>query len=223
MSQETIHDRIMLRSGAGRGAPPSVDGLVKPGTAWLRNTILAVVSGAAVAGIGLTAIQFDLFRNLISPASGAKRPVAPLPDTPFLAHAKQAGLTTCSRVFPVLGQLLTNGATYNLETTWNQTQPNDHSVQALVGMSYASQTYTGPAAGIVVTSPVGSSCEGTMMRVTPMQRTCQEVVSGLLQGSRQANAVGPIAVYTLANNGGQVLLIPSDRSCVVVSVQNATG
>lgn len=106
MTQQSIHDRIMSRE-----APLPLRQLVAIGLGVL---LLAVAGGAA-------ALRFiDLPTLLATPAVVTKGPDAALADTPFLAHAKQAGLAARSNVYPVLGQLLTDGAGYNVVSTWNE-------------------------------------------------------------------------------------------------------
>ncbi|ASV84181.1 hypothetical protein CES85_4973 [Ochrobactrum quorumnocens] len=146
-----------------------------------------------------------------------------LPATPFLEHVKQAGIKSCGTVYPILGQLLANGTEYNVQSQWHNTEPDKHTVQAFVGMKYATSIYSGPAAGLVFASPNGAACEGSMVRVAPFPRKCAEIPATLPPGSTLANTLGPIPVYNIANNGGQVLLLPSDQSCIVISVAQAAG
>jgi hypothetical protein len=124
-------------------------------------------------------------------------------------------------VFPVLGELLTSGAKYDVQSTWSNEAADRHAVQALVGMSYTTQNYNGPAAGIVFAAPTQSACEGTMVRVAPFSASCAELPSVLPQGSRLASNLGQVAVYALANNGGNAMLLPTASGCVVVSVASA--
>ncbi|CAA0128878.1 Uncharacterised protein [Starkeya nomas] len=165
----------------------------------------------------------DLSNLLATPAAATKGPDAALPDTPFLTHAKQAGLAACSNVYPVLGQLLTDGARYNVVSTWNEQEPDKHAIQALVGLNYQSSSYTGSAGGVVVASPNGAACEGAMIRVAPLSATCASVPATLPQGSTLANTLGNVQVYALAGNGGQAMLVPSGGGCVVVSIAWARG
>jgi hypothetical protein len=178
-----------------------------------------------VVGLGLAGLQYAGVLTVFRQTTSAKAagPDPSLPNTPFLAHAKQAGLRACSNVFPVLGQLLTNGAKYNVQTAWRNPEPDNHAVQALVGLDYATQGYSGPGAGVVFAAPNGEVCEGTMVRVTPFPKACNEVPAILAQGSTLENTLGQVAVYKLANNGGQALLLPAGSTCVVVSVAAAGG
>lgn len=90
-------------------------------------------------------------------------------------------------------------------------------------MSYNTPEYKEQAAGVVVASPTAAGCEGTFVRVAPFQKSCQEVIATLPQGSALAETLSGTPYYNLANNGGQALLIPSGNSCVVVSVGSLAG
>jgi hypothetical protein len=225
MSQQSIHDRIMSRSHRSQTATANADDPIKPKRHWVRTAVLSALGLIVAAGLGSAGLHYAGVLTTFRPSASAKAaaPDPSLPNTPFLAHAKQAGLRTCATVFPVLGQLLTNGATYNIQTKWRNPEPDNHAVQALVGLDYATQTYSGPAAGIVFAAPNGSACEGAMVRVTPFSRTCNEIPAMLAQGSTLENTLGQVAVYSLANNGGQALLVPSGNTCIVVSVAAAGG
>jgi len=226
MSQQSIHDRIMSRAGAGTAEELILETENRPKKGWLRIMLISIFGVATVLGAGFAVLQFPAVQNVFAQdtsVEAASKSLPALPETPFLDHAKKAGLTTCGRVFPMLGQLLGNGAQYNVQTDWDGTEPNKHSVQALVGLNYASQSYSGPAAGIVFASPVGSACEGGMVRIAPFPKKCQDVPAGFPQGSTPAPNLGQVSVYNLASDGGQVLLIPSGESCVVVSVARGAG
>ncbi|MXQ14478.1 hypothetical protein [Microvirga makkahensis] len=225
MSQQSIHDRIMFRSKSSQAADETFYPPLKS-RRKVSTVLLSVVGLVAVAGLGLAAMQYAGVLTMLQPSASAKTaaPDPSLPNTPFLAHAKQAGLKTCANVFPVLGQLLTNGSTYNVQTDWQNSEPDKHAVQALVGLDYTTQSYSGPAAGIVFAAPNGPACEGTMVRVSPFPKPCNEIPAAFAQGSKLENTLGQVAVYALANNGGQALLLPSSgNTCIVVSVAVAKG
>ena len=123
-------------------------------TRLARNRGLSLL-GFAVVGLPATPPRYDAtIRNSFRSRRSRKR-TRPTgwPDTPFLQHAKQAGLKTCSTVFPALGQLLTNGAKYGVQSSGTTKLADNHVVQALVGMNYATQDYSGPAAGLVFAAP----------------------------------------------------------------------
>lgn len=223
MNQKSIHDRIMSRQQAHPAQFGDVDDLIKPRRSWTKIAIYSAIGTIALGGLVYGSMNYAAIRNLVSQPAIAETNKADRsrPETPFLQHAKQAGLKSCSTVFPVLGELLTNGAKYDVQSSWNNEAADSHAVQALVGMSYTTQSYSGPAAGVVFAAPTQSTCEGTMVRVAPFSASCAEIPSVLPPGSKLANNLGQIAVYVLANNGGNALLLPTGNGCVVVSVASA--
>jgi hypothetical protein len=225
MNQQSIHDRIMSRNGNDAANPNLGDEQAKPGRRWRKVTLLSLLAIAIAGAAGYAALRYDVVGNFISqPAVAAANDAnQALPDTPFLQHAKQAGLQSCSTVFPILGQLLTNGTQYNVQSIWNNDAADKHAVQALVGMNYATQGYSGPAAGIVFAAPVASGCEGSMVRVAPFTASCPDISTKFPNGSKLVNNLGPIGVYELGNEGGEAMLLPNGNGCVVISVASAAG
>jgi hypothetical protein len=223
MTQKSIHDRIMSRQQGDPAKFNHVGDLAKPKHSWAKLAIYSAIGIVAFGGLVYGSMNYAAIGALVSqPAIAETSKVDPSrPETPFLQHVKQAGLKSCSTVFPVLGELLTNGAKYDVQTSWNSDAADSHSVQALVGMSYTTQSYSGPAAGVVVAAPTQSTCEGTMVRVAPFSASCADIPPILPQGSRLANNLGQIAVYALGNNGGNALLLPTGTGCVIVSVASA--
>ncbi|MCF6127584.1 hypothetical protein EN904_17725 [Mesorhizobium sp. M7A.F.Ca.CA.001.07.2.1] len=180
--------------------------------------------GLVVAGLGFAAGNYAAIANLVggataAPAETAAAPV--LPDTPFLEHVKQAGVQACSTVYPALGQILTNGTKYSVKSLWNDQAADKHAIQAFVGMDYASERYSGPAAGIVFASPTATGCEGAMVRVAPFASPCADIASILPQGSKITDHLGQVEVYELGGNAGEALLLPTGKSCVVISLASA--
>ena len=225
MNQQSIHDRIMSRSPSGTAIQSAVDDQKRPERNWWKTAVLSLLGIAVVGAAGYGAMRYDAVGNFISqPAVAETNEAHPaLADTPFLQHAKQAGLQSCSTVFPVLGQLLTNGAQYNVQSIWNNEAADKHAVQALVGMNYATQGYSGPAAGIVFAAPVASGCEGAMVRVAPFTGSCPEISAKFPNGSKLVNNLGQVGVYELGNDGGDAMLLPTGNGCVVISVASAAG
>lgn len=225
MNQQSIHERIMSRNRNDAAIQSLVDDQAKPRRKWRKATFLSLLAIAITGASGYAVARYDLIGNLLSqPAVAAANDAKQaLPDTPFLQHAKQAGLQSCSTVFPVLGQLLTSGTQYNVQSIWNNEAADKHAVQALVGMNYATQGYSGPAAGIVFAAPVASGCEGSMVRVAPFTGSCPEVSAKFPNGSKLVNTLGQIGVYELGGEGGDAMLLPSGNGCVVISVASAAG
>jgi hypothetical protein len=225
MNQQSIHDRIMSRNRDGAAVQSTDDNQVKPKRNWWKATVLSLFAIAAVGAAGYAAVRYNVVGNFISqPAVAGTNDANPaLPDTPFLQHTKQAGLQSCSTVFPVLGELLTNGTQYNVQSVWNNEAADKHAVQALVGMNYATQGYSGPAAGVVFAAPVASGCEGSMVRVAPFTASCPDISAKFPNGSKLVNNLGQVGVYELANDGGDAMLLPTGNGCVVISVASAAG
>lgn len=224
MTQQSIHDRIMSREPAPTREAGTTEPPLAPRRIWGRIALTSALAIVAVGAIGLAAFQFPAVVSVFAQGSSAETKADPgLPSSPFLDHVKQAGIKTCGTVFPVLGQLLAEGTEYNVQSQWHNAEPDKHTVQALVGMKYATSTYSGPAAGLVFASPNGAACEGSMVRVAPFPRKCADMPATLPSGSTLASTLGPIPVYNIANNGGQILLLPSDQSCIVISVTQAAG
>jgi len=225
MNRQSIHDRIMSRNKSGDAVATDIGDRNGARRNRAKTAVLALLGIAVVSAAGYAAIRYDLLRNVLPlPAvAEANQPDPALADTPFLQHAKQAGLQSCSSIFPALGQMLTTGTTYNVQSIWNNEAPDKHIVEALVGMNYAAQGYSGPAAGLVFAAPTASVCEGTMVRVAPFTGSCADIPALLPKGSKLANNLGQISVYELANGGGNAMLLPTGNSCVVISVASAAG
>ena len=225
MNQQSIHDRIISRSQGGIAVQSADDDQAKPKRNWWKTTVLSLLAIAVVGAAGYAAVRYHVVGDLISqPAIAATNDANPaLADTPFLQHTKQAGLQSCSTVFPVLGELLTSGTQYNVQSVWNNKAADKHAVQALVGMNYATQGYSGPAAGVVFAAPVASGCEGSMVRVAPFTASCPDISAKFPNGSKLVNTLGQVGVYELANDGGDAMLLPTGNGCVVISVASAAG
>lgn len=225
MSQQSIHDRIMSRGQSGAALRSTIDDQEKPRRNWRKTVIFSLLGIAVISAAASIVMQYDKVQNFISrPAiAGTNEANQALADTPFLQHAKQAGLQSCSTVFPALGELLTSGTQYNVQSVWNNEAADKHAVQALVGMNYATQGYSGPAAGVVFAAPVASGCEGSMVRVAPFTASCPDISAKFPNGSKLVNSLGQVGVYELGNNGGNAMLLPAGNGCVVISVASATG
>lgn len=227
MTQHSIRDRIMSRAAPAPAPAPAAHDATAP--AWRpgrQAILLSLVSMAALVTAVLAAAQFPALRGSFSGHEAAPAaPVAGLPpaaETPFLAHAREAGLKACGTVFPVLGERLSGGARYSLQSRWNASEPDRHAVQSVLGLSINSPDYSGPAAGIVYASPNGADCEGTMVRVVPYQKSCDAVAQTLPPGSALSIDLDAVRVYDLADNG-RIMLLPSAQNCVAISLAQTTG
>jgi hypothetical protein len=225
MSQQSIHDRIMSRQRDHSPERMEAGSSHGQGRKWLKVVVPSILGIVVLSGLGYAAMNYAPLQRAVLKMTAAETNEAKpaLADTPFLQHAKQAGVQTCSSVFPVLGELLTAGAKYDVQSAWNREAADNHAVQALVGMNYSTDNYSGPAAGVVFASPTKSACEGTMIRVAPFSTSCANIPSNLPQGSKHANNLGQISVYDLGDGKGSALLLPAGNSCVVISVATASG
>jgi hypothetical protein len=226
MNQPSSHDRMTPRSQSDVAGNGTV-GLGSSKQNWPKMAAVSLLGAALVGAASYAAGRYDVVGHVVSqfisqPAVAETSEARSAPaDTPFLQHARQAGLKACSTVFSTLGSILTNGSQYGVQSSWNTETPDKHAVRALVGMDYATGNYRGPAAGIVFAAPASSACEGTMVRVAPFSVSCANIPSLLPDGSRLTNNLGRVAVYSLGSNQGDALLLPAGETCVVISVASA--
>jgi hypothetical protein len=224
MDQQSIHDRIMSRKSSDV-TPDQADNRNRPRRSRLKTAALSLVGILAVGAAGYVAMRYEAVGNFLSQPAVAETDDARLApaDTPFLQHVKQAGLQACANVFPGLGTLLTNGSQYGVRSSWNNDKPDEHVVQALVGMNYATEGYSGPAAGVVIAAPTGKLCEGSMVRVAPFATSCADMPAKLPKGSKLLSNLTQISVYELPDNGGSAMLLPAGNGCAVISVASVAA
>lgn len=156
---------------------------------------------------------------------GAQKPAAPAPAQPatvFEEHARQAKMTTCAQVFAGLGRALAADSTYTAQTQWDTKTANAHSVQSLVALSGGGNNPGARAAGVVFAAPLGQTCEGTLVRVTPTEASCQALAADLLKINGQKGALGELELVALPN-GAQVMLVPFGNACIAVSTMRAAA
>lgn len=230
MGQRSVYDRIMGTTAAEDAPLLSVapNPEAQSGHGRKRWIVISVLSALVLlAGVSVALVQYsNPFESLMTwsrSTPAAATPQASVPNSPFLAHAKEAGVKTCATVFPVLGQLLASGAEYTVQSEWNKKEPDQHPMQALVGLDYKTGGDTGLGAGLVFAAPNGSSCDGTMVRVTPIAMSCDSLPATFPKGSQLTRNLGKSSVYILGNNGGQALLLPSGASCIVLSVAHMSA
>ncbi|MBZ9993121.1 hypothetical protein [Mesorhizobium sp. BH1-1-4] len=220
MSQQDQFVSAPRRGPSIEAQPPR---FVAPRRRWRRVLEVAFVA-VVMMSVGYAAANYAAITGMFAGPTAAQAETAAvpaLPDSPFVQHVKQAGAQACSTVFPVLGQVLTTGTKYAVKSSWSDKDADKHTLEALVGMDYATQEYSGPAAGVVLASPTGSGCEGAMVRVAPFASSCANMPSILPKGSKITDHLGQVEVYELPGNGGQALLLPAGNSCVVISVASA--
>lgn len=172
-----------------------------------RITSIAIIALLAGSGPAITA--------------DAKQPPAAKAAAPanvFRDEAARLGALRCAKLFSVLGQTVSNGSAYAVQTQTERAAPDGHGVQGVVGMTYDTPDYRAQAAGVVMAAPVGDRCEGQLVRVAPFQRACKDVVALLPAGSKAAGNLSGVPLYDLGGNQGQAMLVPSGGTCVVVTV-----
>jgi len=231
MTRQSIRDKTLMRLPAAGEQEASTSAQPARRSTWrvVRNIALAGLFAVLVAGtVVLSMRAFPALGTLVAGNASAQSQKAAesapaTGDTPFQKHASQAGIRACANVFDALGQALTSGTTYAVQTQWDNSSPDAHSMQAVAGMSYDLPDYKAQAGGVVFASPVGEGCEGGFVRVAPFQKSCQEVAATLPKGSVLADTLAASALFTLADNQGQALLVPTGNTCVVVSVARMGG
>ncbi|MCL2716975.1 MAG: hypothetical protein FWD68_21115 [Alphaproteobacteria bacterium] len=151
---------------------------------------------------------------------GGAQPPAQGPSV-FEDHVKKSGIVACARVFTGLGARMTNNVSYAAQSQWDSKAGNRHAIQALVALKPAPGGAEGQAdGGIVFAAPVGGSCEGHLVRVTPVSSSCGEVAAELAKSSGSNRPLGDLSVSAMPN-GSQVMLIPFEKACVTVTVLRA--
>lgn len=240
MTRQSIEDRILAHGQpVALSEPADLPRGRRPVRRLVRNAALLCAFAVLVAAAVISSLRFyPAFGTFVAgtasalaqaPVQGKPVETAPAPadasatKTPFQAHVAQAGVHTCANLFATLGQALTAGSTYAVQTQWDNASPDTHAVQAVAGMSYNLPDYKTQAAGVVFASPAGQTCEGGFVRVAPFQQSCQAVAQTLPKGSVPAGDLSNTMLFNLANNGGQALLVPTGNTCIVVSVARMAG
>jgi len=177
---------------------------------------VADASKSSSAAAAAPKAQEQVVQNKQGSAAPAAAP------TVFEDHAKQAKIGACGNVFAALGRGVAADASYSAQSQWNTSAADAHSIEAIVALNGSPSTQGLPAAGVVFASPVGRSCEGTLVRVTPVKASCQAVGTELVNQKGQTGAIGELPLVTMPN-GAQVMLVPLDDNCVAVTSLRAAG
>ncbi|MFE0757978.1 hypothetical protein ACFW16_28720 [Inquilinus sp. NPDC058860] len=213
-----------------------------------KTLLLGTVSVAIIAG---AVVAFDLigFAQLPAQAADSRKPAVEAPKaqeqvtqnkqperqpaaaqqaaaataaTVFDEHVKQAKIGACGDVFSALGRGVAADATYAAQTQWDPKAVDAHAVESIVALDGGPSTQGLAAAGIVFTAPVGRSCEGTLVRVTPVKASCQAVATELVNQKGQAGTLGQLPLVAMPN-GARVVLMPLDDNCVAMTSLRAAG
>ncbi|CAH1670057.1 hypothetical protein [Chelatococcus asaccharovorans] len=160
------------------------------------------------------------------PAEGAggatEEAAAPQAQVPlYTQHALQAGLQNCTPIVNHLGNMAAD-TDYAVQSVWNRDQPNAHMFWQLMGLSYSGRPGLNKASSILVAAPMSENqCEGVLVQVIPSPRSCEAIGASLgKEGGRALEGlVGVRNIMTV--RGERVMLLPSAKSCVIVSVMGA--
>lgn len=184
------------------------EGQRRPASDRPLSRLVSVAIIALLVGSGQAAAQSKQAVVAKSPAAASV----------FQEQAGKLGVRRCANLFAALGETVSSGAAYTVQTQTGGAAADGHGVQGVVGMTYNSPNYTGQAAGVVIAAPVGAKCEGQLVRVAPFQRACKDVVGQLPAGSAVAGNLSGVPLYNLGGNQGQAMLVSSGNSCVVVTI-----
>ncbi|MEW6639859.1 MAG: hypothetical protein AB1586_05075 [Pseudomonadota bacterium] len=155
-------------------------------------------------------------------AAAAQTQQAAQQPTVFDEHARQGNIATCANVFGALGRGLATNSAFTAQSQWDAKAGNAHSVQSLVVLNQTQANGAQHAAGVVFAAPVGSVCEGNLVRVTPNPESCPVVAAELAKLNGQSGALGDLSLMTLPN-GAQIMLIPFGNACVAVTALRIAG
>jgi len=140
----------------------------------------------------------------------------------FAAHAREGKIGACANVFTTLGRGVVADETYTAKTQWNTKAADAHAVASLVALDGAQDAQGQRGAGMVFAAPVGRSCEGTLVRVTPVKASCEAVSAELVNQKGQVGTLGDLPTVAMPN-GAQVVLVPLDQSCVAMTSLSIGG
>lgn len=181
----------------------------------------------ALIGLGIASSQISLVQNYLNqPGLGeipGARSQTEAANNPFLKHAIDAGISSCSALYSRLGEVLTNGTDYMVQTQTAKSNANDHSLYGAVGMKFMSAVeggYKGAASGIVFAAPVPGGCEGSLVRIVPFSQSCAIAATFLPANSQVLQPLNGLQFYRL-DGGGQAILMPSGEGCTAISIIQA--
>jgi len=195
----------------------------------VRAIVLSVIAVVLIGGGGLALWHYPFISEGSAQSAASQKKgrasTSEKASNPFIRHAEDGGIHACKDTYAALGEALAAGANYMVQTETANNDPDQHSMQGLVGLNYPSQgDYSGPAAGLVFVSPIasGKNCEGSLVRVVPFQQSCQAAANLLPKGSKQGQQLSGVHTFALPN-GGNAMLLPSGENCVVLSVVRGAG
>ncbi|OWJ68914.1 hypothetical protein [Inquilinus limosus] len=200
--------------------------------ALLLVPLLGAVVLGGVFGADVMIGQAAEKRNQPAAAAAPAAPVEAAKQDPATAqqavasifedHAREGKIGACKSVFTTLGRGVVADETYTAKTQWNTKAADAHAVASLVALDGTADSQGQRGAGVVFAAPVGRSCEGTLVRVTPVKAPCQAVSAELVNQRGQAGSLGDLPTVAMPN-GAQVVLVPLDQSCVAMTSLSIGG
>lgn len=167
--------------------------------------------------------QEQVAQNKRQPAAAPEPAAAPAPvPSAFEEHARQGKIGTCANTFAALGRGVVADASYTAQTQWNNKAADAHAVESIVALNGDPSTQGQAAAGVVFAAPIGRSCEGNLVRVTPVKDSCQALAGELVKQNGRTGVIGEMPLVTMPN-GAQVMLVPFETNCVAVTSLRVAG
>src|SRR5690606_29579475 len=123
----------------------------------------------------------------------------------FLEHAGMSGAEQCKELFAGMGLSLVGESVYSAMSNWDETSPDQHAINSIVGMRFGSTEEGFSAGGLLFAAPVARGCEGSLIRIAPSSASCDAMQAQLPAGSAHSADLEGMAVYNLLD-GGAVLL-----------------
>lgn len=193
---------------------------MKRSSRFARSTVPALsilVGGIALgAGVAVAITGYGDRIFAIGTAAAQEEIVRPAGGSPFHDHIAQAAIPACQSLYPQMGAILTDGASYTVQSRWHANDSSHRAVEALVGMVFDTSEYSGPAMGYVMASPSGKACTGSLVRVMPVEADCAHMVETFVSSPAELSQLESLDVYTF-ESGEQLALIALGSSCVAVS------
>ncbi len=140
----------------------------------------------------------------------------------FRDHIQRSGITSCSRLVDILGTR-TAETEHGVLSNWHSTKPDEHIFHSFIGLNYKNKGGLKTGASILVASPQKtSSCEGMVINVLPSSLSCSDIAKKI-ETSKGGKKIASLATVPVFNEqqGGNILLVPSGRSCVIISTLQA--
>ena len=198
---------------------------------WSRTAVFSLFGNPPPSVLLALPPRDTMWLGISDIAAGGREERRSQPETGryaiFAGDQRGPGLQSCSTVFPVLGEPPTNGTTYSVRSIWKyEVCRKTRRGELWLGMNFATEGYSGPAAGVVfaASGPHGQLAKAQSVRWRRSPPPAQKFRCDASEKKRKfANNLGQISIYELANDGGNAMLLPTGNTCVVISVASAAG